>query len=107
MTGLAAGSYDVQTTWNTDSNHATMLYSVLVNGTLVGTYTVNQQVAPTGTSYGGVAFQTLVTSVTVPAGGTLELELSGMADGYVIADAWPRFAPSATTTTSTTRPRAR
>ena len=60
---------------------------------MVGSFTVNQMIAPTGTVIGGVAFQSLMTSVQVPAGGTLELDLAGPANGYVIADA-ARFVPS-------------
>ena len=93
-TGLAAGYYDVQATWNADPNHATNTpYDIKVNGTVVGSFTVNQMIAPTGTLINGVAFQTLMTSVQVPAGGTIELDLAGPANGYVIADA-ARFVPS-------------
>ena len=87
-TGLPAGSYDVQVTWNADSNHATNTpYDIKVNGTVVGSFTVNQTIAPTGPLINGVAFQTLMTSVQVPAGGTIEVDLAGPANGYVIADA--------------------
>jgi hypothetical protein len=91
VTGLAAGYYDVQATWSTDPDRATNArYRVLVDGTLVGTSAVNQQVAPAGPTFGGVSFQTIA-RVRVPDGGTIELDLSGPADGYVIADA-ARFA---------------
>ena len=100
-TDLPAGDYDVQVTWNADSNHATNTpYVVKVNGTVVGTFTVNQMIAPTGTIVDGVAFQTLLTSVPVPAGGTLELDLAGSANGYVIADA-ARFVPGTAPTVAT------
>src|SRR4029077_9333779 len=47
--GLAAGGYDVQVTWNAYFTRATnATYQVFDGNTLLGTVSVNQQVAPTG-----------------------------------------------------------
>ncbi len=86
FTGLAAGTYDVQMTWNVVSNHATnATYSVYDGSTLLGTVTVNQQQAPSGTTVNGSPFQSLGQfSIT---SGTLKVVLTDSANGYVIADA--------------------
>jgi hypothetical protein len=92
-TGLAAGAYLVQATWNGYYNHASNApFSVYDGNTLVGTALVNQQPAPTAdATAGGFNFQTL-TTVTVNSG-TLKVVLSNNANGYVVADA-VRIAPT-------------
>ncbi|HWE38834.1 MAG TPA: S8 family serine peptidase [Isosphaeraceae bacterium] len=85
-TGLAPGSYVVQATWNGSRNHATNAPYRIYDGTnLLQTVAVDQSQNPVGTSYGGVAFQTLAT-VTVSSG-TLKVVLSDAANNYVVADA--------------------
>jgi subtilisin family serine protease len=85
-TGLAAGYYTVQATWNGDFNHATTApYSIYDGTTLLQTVLVNQRLNPSGTVLGGVAFQDLATVLVTS--GTLQVVLSDNADGYVVADA--------------------
>jgi subtilisin family serine protease len=85
-TGLGAGSFEVDATWNGDANHATNAqYSIYNGNTFLQTVTVNQQASPSGTIIGGVAFQPIAT-VTI-ASGTLSVVLSDAANGYVVADA--------------------
>jgi hypothetical protein len=86
VTGLPAGSYTVEVTWNASSNHASNApYAIYDGNTLLTTVLVNQQLAPSGTTVGGVVFQTLAT-VQVNSG-TLRVVLSDNVDGYVVADA--------------------
>ncbi len=86
LTGLASGTYDVQVTWNVVSNHATnATYSVYDGSTLLGTVTVNQQLAPSGPTVNGRPFQSL--GLFQVTSGTLEVVLTDSANGYVIADA--------------------
>src|SRR5262249_12938299 len=67
-TGLGAASFEVQTTWNADANHATNAqYSIYDGTTLLQTVTVNQAAAPSGTVVGGVAVQPIGT-VTIATG---------------------------------------
>jgi subtilase family serine protease len=84
---LAAGTYNVQVDWTAYANRATnATYQVFDGATLLGTVTVNQQVAPTGGStVNGVTFQSLG-HFTISSG-TLRVVLTDNANGYVIADA--------------------
>src|SRR5262249_20464001 len=92
LTGLAAGSYDVQMTWNVVANHATnATYSVYDGNTLLGTVTVNQQQAPSGPTVNGSIFQSL--GPFTLSSGTLTVTLSDNANGYVIADAFRAVEP--------------
>src|SRR5262249_9479288 len=86
VSGLAAGYYTVQATWNASSNHASNApYATYDGATLLRTVTVDQRPAPSGTAAGGVVFQDLATvQVTT---GTLRVVLSDNVDGYVVADA--------------------
>jgi hypothetical protein len=85
-TGLPAGYYTVQVTWNASSNHASNApYAIYDGNTLLRTVIVNQQSAPSGTTLGGVVFQNLV-SVHITSG-TLRVVLSDNVDAYVVADA--------------------
>jgi hypothetical protein len=87
LTGLASGTYDAQVTWTAVFNHATnATYSVYDGNTLLGTFTVNQQQAPTGTTVNGSVFQSL--GLFQVSSGTLTVTLTDNANGYVIADAF-------------------
>jgi PKD repeat protein len=91
-TGLAAGSYLVQATWTAAStNAAAAVYRIYDGSTLVQTVTVNQQKAPSGTAYGGAAFQSLAT-VQINSG-ILRVVLSGQGGSDLVADA-VRAAPA-------------
>jgi subtilase family serine protease len=85
-TGLPAGYYTIQATWNGAANHASNApYSIYDGTTLVATVLVNQQPAPSGTTVGGVLFQNLA-SVPINSG-TIRVVLSDNANGFVVADA--------------------
>jgi predicted Zn-dependent protease len=85
-TGLASGTYDVQVTWVPYSNRADDAHYWIYDGsTAVKEIRLNQQVAPSGPSSGGVTYQDLG-PVSISSG-TLKVVLSNDADGYVIADA--------------------
>jgi hypothetical protein len=91
-TGLPAGLYQVQATWHAYGNQATNApYAIYDGSTLLQTVAVNQTVSPAGSSFGGVAFQTLATvNLTT---GTLKVTVNNTGNGsYVVADA-VRFAP--------------
>jgi hypothetical protein len=86
-TGLASGLYQVQVTWHPYYNEATNApYAIYDGTTLLQTVPVDQTQAPSGASFGGVAFQTLA---TVPINsGTLKVVLSNTGNNtYVVADA--------------------
>ena len=82
FSGLSAGTYRLSAQWSAFENRASnAAYVVKVNGAVVGTQVFNQQVN------GGV-MNAFDTSYAVPAGATVEVELSAAAaNGYVIADA--------------------
>jgi len=85
-TGLPAGSYTVQATWNGSSNHASNApYAIYDGNTLLQTVLVDQRPGPSGTTVGGAVFQNLAT-VQITSG-TLRVVLSDNVDGYVVADA--------------------
>lgn len=103
FTGLPAGYYDVRATWLEHPNQATdaqfKVYDAL---TLRGTFTVNQQAAPAGSTSNGQVWQSLGTvsihdDPTLTGGiletlqpgmrGTIQVILSDLANGHVIADA--------------------
>jgi hypothetical protein len=85
-TGLPAGTYMVEATWNASSNHPSDApYSIYDGNTLLQTVLVDQRPSPSGTTLGGVVFQTLAT-VQVTSG-SLRVVLSDNVDGYVVADA--------------------
>jgi hypothetical protein len=88
FTGLAAGSYVIEATWNTDAQHASDApYQFFDSTTLISSIQVNQRTASSGgPTLGGVTFQVLAT-VTVNSG-TLNVTLTDNGtDGNVIADA--------------------
>jgi hypothetical protein len=74
-------------TWTAYFTRATNATYLVYDGTtLVGTVSVNQQVAPTGgQTLSGTTFQSLG-HFTITSG-TLKVVLSDNANGYVIADA--------------------
>jgi subtilisin family serine protease len=85
-TGLAAGYYLIQATWNSDNSHADNApYTVYDGATALQTVLVNQKPAPSGTVVGGAAFQSLATVRLT--GTTLKVVLADNADGVVVADA--------------------
>jgi hypothetical protein len=85
-TGLPAGTYTVQATWNAGSNHASNApYAIYDGAALLQTVLVDQRPAPSGSAVGSVVFQNLA-SVQVSSG-TLTVALSDNVDGYVVADA--------------------
>jgi Matrixin/Protein of unknown function (DUF1573) len=86
QTGLTAGNYQVQATWNAASNHTgSAVYQIYDGTTLRQTVTVDQRPNPSGSSFGGVPFQTLGTVLI--NSGTLRVVLSNSASGDVVADA--------------------
>lgn len=86
MSSLAAGTYEVQATWLSNTNRATNApYQIYDGTTLLRTVTINQQQTPAGTTVNGMVFQSLGTFAV--ASGTLKVSLSSNANNYVIADA--------------------
>ena len=88
FTGLTPGQYTVSITWPIYSNRATNTpYAIFDGSASLGTYAINQQASPTGTTDpSGTTWQTLSTG-TVGADGLLKVELSNLANGRVEADA--------------------
>jgi subtilisin family serine protease len=85
-TGLAAGTYQIQATWNAFDGHASNApFKIFDGNTLVSTVLVDQRPTPNGPSIGGVNFQTIAT-VTINSG-SLKVVLSDNANGDVVADA--------------------
>ena len=84
--GLPAGYYNVQATWNAAGNHASNApYAIYDGNTLVTTVLVDQRPNPSGTTVGGATFQGLAT-VQITSG-TLRIVLSDNTDGFIVADA--------------------
>ena len=87
LSSLAEGDYRVTATWVAHANRASNApYRLEVNGQTVLSGTINQRLAADDEVADGGSWETLGT-VTVPAGGSLLMELSNAANGYVIADA--------------------
>jgi parallel beta-helix repeat protein len=82
------GTYRLSTTWAPTANRATnATFRVLdANGTSLTTATVNQQLAPNDLRSDGAAWKDLATAVR-PAGSAITVEVDGLANGNVIADA--------------------
>ncbi|WP_406693968.1 Ig-like domain repeat protein [Singulisphaera sp. Ch08] len=92
--GLIPGSYDVQVTWVAGGNRASNApYRIYDGNTLLKTVRVDQRIAPTGTTVGGVVFQSL--GFVVVNSGAIRIELANDADNYIIADAVRVAAPVA------------
>ncbi len=97
--GLQDGVYTIEATWVASGLNATNApYKITVAGTSTD-YTVNQTIAPLGTTVSSAAFQPIGT-VTV-TGGSLIVALSDRANGRVVADAI-RIVPPASQITSYT-----
>jgi|GEM_PF-2859214 len=78
-------SYDVFVTWLADANRASnAVFTIKDDGVLIQTVTVNQKLAPDTDLFNGSKWKSLGQFV---ASGTLTIELTDAADGYVIADA--------------------
>ena len=84
----AVSDYEVAVTWTASGNRATNApFEVLDNTTSVFTTSVNQQTAPTADHVeSGTNFQIITAGVTINSG-TLVVQLSDDANGFVIADA--------------------
>jgi hypothetical protein len=98
VTGLPVGQYQVQASWHPYANESSNApYAIYDGNTLLQTVPVNQRMAASGTSYGGVPFQLLAT-VTINSG-TIRVVLNNSGDGaYVVADA-VRIAPPVSSNT--------
>ncbi|MFP6703489.1 MAG: hypothetical protein VB861_17200, partial [Planctomycetaceae bacterium] len=85
--GLSAGDYVLSVTWVPHANRATNVpFTVEVNGVEVAAGRVNQQIAPNDRRADGGTWEDIAT-VSVPENGSIRVETSNDADGYVIADA--------------------
>jgi hypothetical protein len=83
---IQPGQYRVSITWAAWSDRATNApYTVLDGTTTLGTFAVNQKVAPVGFTDAGGTWQDLGNFQV--RNGTLVVKLSDAANGYVIADA--------------------
>ncbi|MBW2528810.1 MAG: hypothetical protein JRI23_31835, partial [Deltaproteobacteria bacterium] len=80
---VTPGTYDVAATWQPAANRATDA-TYVVQGT--HTVSVDQELAPASFVEQGTAWEELAAGVTV-TGTTLSVELSNLANEYVIADA--------------------
>ena len=84
---LSPGQYRVSATWSPYSNRATDApYSVLDGATPLTTVNVNQKATPNDLSDAGASWEDLGTALNVNSG-TLVVQLTNDANGYVIADA--------------------
>jgi hypothetical protein len=83
---VTPGQYRVAATWSPQSNRATNApYRVLDGGSLLAAVAVNQELAPADFSDQGAAWESLGTFTV--SGNSLRVELSNLANEYVIADA--------------------
>jgi hypothetical protein len=86
FSNLLPGQYRVSVTWTPYADRATNApYTVLDGASALGTMVVNQQVGPVGFSDAGAAWQDLGNFQI--HNGSLVVQLSDAANGYVIADA--------------------
>ncbi len=86
--GLAPGEYTIAATWTAHPNRATdSPFTAFhgVGGPVLGTVDLNQEQAPDGFTTLGSSWESLMTVLVTD--GTLVVELTDDADGYVIADA--------------------
>ena len=86
FTGLPDGQYTVQATWVPSDQNATNTPVTISTGAEGGRdFTLNQRLAPSGTTIDGRAFQSIeALNVT---GGAVRVLISDRADGRVVADA--------------------
>ena len=83
---VSPGQYRVAATWSPQSNRATNApYRVIDGGAALANVAVNQELAPNDFSDQGAAWDSLGTFTV--SGSTLTVELSNLANEYVIADA--------------------
>ncbi len=87
FTGLMPGRYRIAATWTHYTNRATNApFTILDDATPLTTVYVNQRLAPTGFTDGGVNWQYLG-SVQEVTSSTLAVRLNDLADGRLNADA--------------------
>lgn len=85
FTGVAAGQYQISTTWFPDPNRATNAPYILRDGsTALGTVRVNQELTPNDFRDAGEGWKILGTFTI--SSGTLTVQLTNDADEFVIAD---------------------
>ncbi len=87
FTGLAAGIYNVATTWTAFFNRTTAAPYTVTDSTGTTSYTINQVAAPDDFADMGTTWENLVGAFVVDGTGTLTVTLSDLASGYVDADA--------------------
>lgn len=86
FSALVPGLYRVSATWLTHPLLASNATFTLLEGpSTLGTATVSQQAAPAGFGDAGATWQDL--GFVFISGGTLAVELSDLADGFLLADA--------------------
>jgi hypothetical protein len=84
--GLAPGWYEVLVTWNEDATQAdNALHTIYDGAASEGAFVVNQQLAPSGPAFQGRPWSSL--GVFAIQGTSLRVELSDLANGFVVADA--------------------
>ena len=85
VSGLAAGVYQIYTTWvSSPYNSSNSPYTVFDGSTAQGTVRLNEQLVPSDVTDGGRGWK-LVGSYTI-SGGTLKVQLNDNANGTVSAD---------------------
>lgn len=83
---VSPGFYKVAITWTEHPNRATNApFTVLSGSTALGTFQVNQELAPADFTFNGAAWKDL--GAYSISGTTLVVRLTDLADEYVIADA--------------------
>jgi hypothetical protein len=88
FTALPAGVYRVSVTWSAHANRATDApFTVLDDTTALATFLVNQEQAPDDFAENGTDWQDLGAGLYYVSSGTLVVQLTNLADEYVIADA--------------------
>jgi hypothetical protein len=88
FSGLTAGQYRVSATWSRQSNRATNSpFRILssVGGSVLGSALLNQELAPNDFTSDGSSWENIGTVTII--GNTLVVELSDLANEFVIADA--------------------
>jgi hypothetical protein len=86
FSNLTPGLYRVSANWLPASNRATNSpYTILQGTTVLGTVTINQQVAPAGFTDSGATWTDLGGPYQV-TGATLTIQLTDKANGVVVAD---------------------
>lgn len=89
FTGVPFGTYRVSATWTNDPNRATnapfTIFDGSTSGIKIGAVRINQQTPPEYFSAGGGTWRNLGAPYLITTG-TLTVQLTDDADGYVIAD---------------------